>query len=181
MLLTGLIGWPVGHSRSPAMHNAAFTAADIEGVYVPLPVPPERVGEAVTGLRALGFRGANVTVPHKQTVIPYLDALSPAAEAIGAVNTIVVREDGSLFGDNTDARGFLADLAEQGIMVAEMKEGGATILGAGGSARAVAYALASSGVPVHIWSRRPAQAEALVRTLGSHLPPTSDLRPPARR
>ena len=169
MLLTGLIGWPVGHSRSPAMHNAAFAAAGIEGVYVPLPVHPERVGEAVAGLRALGFRGVNVTVPHKQAVLPHLDALSPTAAAIGAINTIVVREDGSLFGDNTDARGFLADLVEQGITVGDMKKGGALILGAGGSARAVAYVLASAGVPVRIWTRRPAQAAQLVADLRPHL------------
>lgn len=169
MLLTGLIGWPVGHSRSPAMHNAAFAVAGIEGVYVPLPVHPERVGEAVAGLRALGFRGANVTVPHKQTVIPHLDELSPAARAIGALNTIVVRENGSLFGDNTDARGFLADLVEQGIMVEEMKEGGALIIGAGGSARAVAYALTSTGIPVRIMARRFAQAAQLIADIRSHL------------
>ena len=169
MLLTGLIGWPVGHSRSPAMHNAAFAAAGIEGLYVSLPVHPQQVGEAVAGLRALGFRGANVTVPHKQAVIPHLDELSPAARAIGAVNTIVVREDGKLFGDNTDARGFLADLVEQGITGEDMKEGETLILGAGGSARAVVYALVTSGVPVHIWARLPAQAEQLIADLRSHI------------
>ena len=151
------------------MQNAAFAAAGIEGVYVPLPVQPQRVGEAVAGLRALGFRGANVTVPHKQAVIPHLDELSSTAAALGAVNTIVVREDGSLFGDNTDARGFLADLVEQGITLGDMQKGGALILGAGGSARAVAYALASAGVPVRIWARRPEQAEQLAADLHPHL------------
>ncbi|NUQ39601.1 MAG: shikimate dehydrogenase, partial [Caldilineales bacterium] len=141
MLLTGLIGWPVAHSRSPAMHNAAFAAAGIDGVYLPLPVHPERVGEAVAGLRALGFRGANVTIPHKEAVIPHLHTLSPAAQAIGAVNTIIVQADGVLQGENTDAPGFLADLHEQGVSLAEVQAGGALILGAGGSARAVAYAL----------------------------------------
>ncbi len=175
MLLTGVIGWPVGHSRSPAMHNAAFAAAGIEGVYLPFPVHPEQVGEAVVGMKALGFRGINVTVPHKQAVMPYLDELSPAAEAIGAVNTIVVSEDGKLFGDNTDARGFLADLMEQGIEIEALQQGGALLLGAGGSARAVTYALASSGIPVTISARRPEQAQSLIDGLRPHLPDDSSV------
>lgn len=168
MLLTGLIGWPVSHSRSPAMHNAAFAAAGIDGVYLRLPVQPDRVGEAVLGLRALGFRGANVTIPHKQAVIPFLDVLSPSAQGIGAVNTIVVRADGSLFGDNTDAPGFLADLAAHGVRDEELDRRGALVLGAGGSARAVVYALASCGVPVHVAARRPEQARRLVESLRPH-------------
>ncbi|MCO6451551.1 MAG: shikimate dehydrogenase [Caldilineales bacterium] len=169
MLLTGLIGWPLGHSRSPAMHNAAFAASGIDGIYLLMPLPPERVREAVIGLRALGFRGSNVTIPHKQAVLPLMDELSPAARAIGAVNTIVVREDGSLFGDNTDAPGFMADLSGHGITVEELRAGGALLLGAGGSARAVAYALASVGVPIHIHARRPEQAERLIAGLRPHL------------
>jgi len=175
MHLTGVIGWPVGHSRSPAMHNAAFAATGIKGVYLPFPVHPEQVGEAIAGLRALGFRGLNVTVPHKQAVMPYLDELSPAADAIGAVNTIVVGKDGSLFGDNTDARGFLADLVEQGIEVQELQRGGSLLLGAGGSARAVAYALASSGIPVTLFARRSEQAQSLIDGLLPHLPNDSSI------
>ncbi|MBX7235118.1 MAG: shikimate dehydrogenase [Caldilineales bacterium] len=186
MLLTGLIGWPVGHSRSPAMHNAAFAAAGIEGVYLRLPVPPDRVGEAVRGLRALGFRGANVTIPHKQAVLPFLDELSPAASGIGAVNTITVREDGSLYGDNTDAPGFLADLAELGIRAEELRVGGALVMGAGGSARAIAYALASESIPVYVVARRPEQAQSLVEDLrplypGLALSPASPSSPPEAR
>ncbi|NOX60879.1 MAG: shikimate dehydrogenase [Chloroflexi bacterium] len=177
MILTGLIGWPVGHSRSPAMHNAAFRAAGIEGVYVLLPVRPDRVEDAMRGLRGLGFRGANVTVPHKQAVIPYLDELSETARAIGAVNTIVVSEEGRLLGDNTDATGFWRDLVEQGIETEALKEGGALALGAGGSARAVAYALASREIPTRILARRPEQARDLVHSLAPHLPPTSQLEP----
>ncbi len=88
--LVGLIGWPVEHSLSPAMHNSAFAALDLSWCYVPLPVPPERLGEAVAGLRALGFVGANVTVPHKEAVMPHLDHVTPEAQAIGAVNTIAM-------------------------------------------------------------------------------------------
>jgi len=175
MFLTGVIGWPIGHSRSPAMHNAAFAAAGIEGVYLPLPVHPDQVGEAVAGMKALGFRGINVTVPHKQVVMPYLDRLSPAAEAIGAVNTIVVGEDGKLFGDNTDARGFLTDLMEMGIEIEALQQKGALLLGAGGSARAVAYALASSGIPVTISARRPVQTHSLIDELQPYFPDDSSI------
>ncbi len=170
MILTGLLGWPVSHSRSPAMHNAAFAAAGMNGVYVPLAVPPERLAAAIAGLVALGFRGANVTIPHKQAVMPYVNEVSPAAVAIGAVNTLVVRQDGSLYGDNTDAPGFLADLQEQGVDLDGLATAGALVLGAGGSARAVAYALAGHGIPTLVVSRRGEQAQALVASLLLHLP-----------
>ncbi len=105
--LVGVFGWPVSHTLSPKMHNAAFAALGLDWAYLPLPVPPERVGDAVRGLPALGFAGANVTVPHKQAVLPFMDELTPEARAIGAVNTIVVRGDGSLLGHSTDGGGFL--------------------------------------------------------------------------
>lgn len=164
--LVGIIGWPVEHSRSPAMHNAAFRALGLDWAYVPLPVPPERVGEAVRGLRALGFCGANVTVPHKQAVIPHLDALTDAARAIGAVNTIVVRDDGALLGDTTDGRGFLADLAAHGARA----DGRALVIGAGGAARAVVHALAESGATVQVAARNVAQAEALCQAIATARP-----------
>ncbi len=170
MILVGLIGWPVGHSKSPAMHNAAFRAADVDGYYALLPVRPERVGEAVVGLRALGFRGANVTVPHKKAVIPFLDELSPEARAIGAVNTIIVQEDGALSGHNTDAAGFMEDLQALGAPLDDLRQSAALVLGAGGSARAVTYALASRGVPVRLLARRPEQAQTLAGSLIPHLP-----------
>ena len=140
--LVGLMGWPVRHSVSPAMHNAAFAALGLNWAYVPLPVAPERVGEAILGLRALGLRGVNVTVPHKQAVMLYLDALTEAATLIGAVNTIVVDADGRLTGDNTDAAGFAADLAAHGVSAAGRS---VALVGAGGSARAVLHALLQGG------------------------------------
>lgn len=143
--LVGVIGWPVSHSVSPAMHNAAFADLGLDWCYIPLPVPTEpteRVGEALRGLRALGLRGANVTVPHKQAVMPHLDWLTPAAQAIGAVNTIRVEADSQLSGDNTDARGFVADLRDHGVDPAGQR---ALVLGAGGSARAIVYGLAEAG------------------------------------
>lgn len=169
--LLGLIGWPVEHSLSPAMHNAALAALGLPWVYTLLPVPPAAVGDAVRGLRALGFVGANVTVPHKQVVIPFLDRLSPAAAAIGAVNTITlttapsrpmldtapsnVLEWPQLVGDNTDAAGFLADLRAHGVEVRGLR---ALVIGAGGASRAVVYALASAGCHVVIVNRSLARA-----------------------
>lgn len=161
--LVGVMGWPVAHSLSPAMHNAAFAALGLDWAYVPLAVPPDRVGEAVRGLAALGFAGANVTVPHKEKVIPFLNHLTPAAQAIGAVNTIVVSPDGELTGDNTDAAGFLADLREEGI---EPNGRRPLILGAGGAARAVAYALGQAGAePVAIAARDLTKARRLADAL----------------
>lgn len=144
--LVGLIGWPIGHSVSPAMHNAAFAALGMDWRYVPLPVNPAlpgAVGDAVRGIRAMGLRGINVTVPHKQAVLPFLDRIAPAAQAMRAVNTIIVEADGSLTGDNTDAPGFIADLRSHGIDPAGQH---ALVLGAGGSARAVVYGLVQAGV-----------------------------------
>ncbi|GIV78274.1 shikimate dehydrogenase [Litorilinea aerophila] len=169
--IVGLIGWPVSHSVSPPMHNAAFAALGMDWRYVPLPVPvtpPARIGEAVRGVRALGLRGANVTVPHKQAVIPHLDRLTDAAAAIGAVNTIRVEEDGSLLGDNTDARGFVADLRDHGV-----EPGGrrVLVLGAGGSARAVVYGLAEAGCArLTVLNRTPEKAQALVAAMQAAFP-----------
>ena len=174
--LVGIIGWPVSHSRSPRMHNAAYAALGLAWAYVPLPVPPGRVGDAVRGLVALGFTGANVTVPHKQAVIPYLDELTPVAQAIGAVNTIVVRADGSLLGDSTDGAGFMADLRSQMAngqwQIANSREqiGTALVIGAGGAARAVVYTLAEAGATVAIANRTLDNAEALCRSLAAAVP-----------
>lgn len=142
--LVGLIGWPVSHSVSPAMHNAAFDALGLDWRYVPLPVDPAlpgAVGDAVRGMRAMGMRGVNVTVPHKQAVLPFLDRIAAAAQAMRAVNTVIVEADGSLTGDNTDAPGFIADLRAHGVEPAGQS---VLVLGAGGSARAIVYGLAQA-------------------------------------
>ena len=163
--MTGLIGWPVSHSFSPAMHNAALAVLGLNWVYVPLPVPPDRVGDAVRGLPALGFQGVNVTVPHKQAVMPFLDEISPAAQAIGAVNTILVeQESGRLLGFNTDWRGFLADLVAKEV---EVNGRHCLVLGAGGSARGIVYALGQAGGRVLLLARRPEQAYQLAADLGN--------------
>ncbi len=166
--LVGVIGWPVEHSLSPQMHNAAFDALGMNWRYLPLPVAPDQVGAALAGLRALGFVGVNVTIPHKQAVIPYLHELTEAARAIGAVNTIWVGKDGQLYGDNTDVYGFLAALREGGF---EPQGARAAILGAGGSARAVAYALAAANAScVGLWNRTLDRAEAIARDMGALFP-----------
>jgi shikimate dehydrogenase len=165
--LVGLIGWPVEHSLSPVMHNAAFNALGLDWAYVPLPVQPKRIGEAVLGLRALGFAGANVTVPHKQAVIDHLADVSPEAQVVGAVNTIVINEDGKLTGHNTDITGFLKALTEVNFNPAGQR---CIVLGAGGSARAIAYALAVAGARVVVLNRTVERAQILVRTLLPNLP-----------
>ena len=164
--LVGLLGWPVAHSLSPAMHNAAFRAVALNWSYVPLPVRPEALKPASAGLGALGFRGANVTVPHKEAVIPLLDSLSPEAEAIGAVNTIVVEPDGRLVGHNTDFIGFVAALRHSGF-TPEGKS--AIVVGAGGAARAVVHGLLAAGADrIVILNRSIARVERLVSKLGTN-------------
>mgnify|MGYP001823300100 CR=1 FL=1 len=159
--LVGLIGWPVKHSVSPPMHNAAFENLGLNWHYVPLPVRPGQVETALRGFFALGFRGANVTVPHKQAVMPFLDEITETAQAIGAVNTIVVQHD-RLLGHNTDAYGFLADLQDAGFEPIGKR---ALVMGAGGAARAVVYALAQSGCAITIHNRSPERAANLARDM----------------
>lgn len=146
--VTGLIGWPVSHSLSPKLHGYWLQKHGIDGSYVPLPVEPERVEQAIAGLPALGIAGVNVTVPHKQAVIPCLDRIEATAERLGAVNTILVHKDGTLEGHNTDAYGFRACLDRQAgpeikRQIEENRQ--VTVVGAGGAARAVIDAVLQAG------------------------------------
>ncbi|WP_418792318.1 shikimate dehydrogenase [Phosphitispora sp. TUW77] len=141
--VTGLIGYPVEHSFSPAMHNAAFGRNNLDYVYVPFCVKPEELSQAAAGIRGLNLAGVNVTIPHKAAIMEFLDDLAPEAKLIGAVNTIVVR-DGKLIGHNTDAPGFVAALRKEAAVEPAGKQ--VTIIGAGGAARAVAIQLALEGV-----------------------------------
>ncbi len=145
-----LIGDPVEHTMSPAMHNAAYAELRLDYVYIPLLVRPEGLGNAVRGLRALNVRGFNVTIPHKVKIIPRLDSLDPMAERIGAVNT-VVNNGGELTGYNTDAAGFLAALQERGFAPGGKQ---VALIGAGGAARAIAHVLAEQGADIVILNRR---------------------------
>lgn len=159
--VTGLIGYPVEHSLSPLMHNAAFDSLGLNYCYVALPVKPEVLPEAIRGIRALNFVGCNVTVPHKQNVIPLLDEIDEEARFIGAVNTIKNGE-GRLKGYNTDGRGFMESLKEEGVNV-EGKD--VFIVGAGGAARAIGYYLAQVASRLCIFDIDTAKAMALVNDL----------------
>lgn len=168
-VLLGVCGWPVGHSRSPAIHNAALAATGLSGwSYERLAVPPERFASAIATLADEGYRGLNVTIPHKEVALALAGEASPSARAIGAANTLSFAPDGRVRADNTDAPGLLAalppDFAPEGRS--------ALVLGAGGAARAVVWALRRAGAAeVAVWNRTPARAEALAEELGARAVP----------
>ena len=165
--LAGVMGWPVSHSRSPRLHGHWLERYGIDGAYVPLAVRPERVCDAVRALPILGFAGCNLTVPHKELVLPALDRVDPLARRIGAVNTVVVAADGGLEGSNTDAFGFIESLRE-GAPEWRASGGPATIVGAGGAVRAIVVALQDAGAgEIRIVNRTRARADALAADLGS--------------
>jgi shikimate dehydrogenase len=167
--LAGVLGFPVAHSRSPDMHNAAFRAVGLDWRYVRLPVPPALFVETVRALPASGFRGANVTIPHKHAALALADERTPSADAIGAANTLSFTDEGAIEAHNTDAPGFLAALGED-----EARGLRALVLGAGGAGRAVAWALREAGAAeVAVWNRTPERAKALADDLGV----TAILRP----
>ncbi len=157
--LAGVVGWPVSHSRSPKLHNHWLARYGIDGAYVPLPVRPDDLPRAIAGLRAAGFRGLNVTVPHKVAVAALCDELRPAAQAAGAVNTLVF-SDAGIVGDNTDGTGFVANLRAHGAPL-----GPALLLGAGGAARAIAAALLAAGAAVTVANRTQSRAAELAAVL----------------
>lgn len=167
--LAGVMGWPVAHSRSPRLHGFWLERHRIDGAYVPLAVPPDRIGEALRALPALGFRGANLTLPHKEAALAHLDEIEASARRLGAVNTVTVQHDGSLRGENTDGFGFLAHLRDTaGRWRTEGRV--AVVLGAGGAARAIAAALDDDGARrVRILNRTRARADALAESLGGNI------------
>ncbi len=134
--LVGLLGWPTAHSLSPPMQNAGFAALGLDWAYVPLPTPREKLGEAVRGLVATGFAGANVTIPHKEQVTLYCDELDEVATAAGSVNTLVV-QDGRVLGSSTDGAAVTSQI--------EARDRNVLILGAGGAAKAVMHGVAEVG------------------------------------
>jgi shikimate dehydrogenase len=157
--LAGVMGWPVGHSLSPRLHGYWFERYGIDGAYVPLPVQPEDVEIAFRALPRIGFRGWNVTVPHKESAARLVDELDPAAARMGAVNTVVVLEEGRTRGLNTDGAGFLANLrAQAGGWRPEA--GPAMLVGAGGGARGVGFALLEAGVPRLLLTNRTGERAA---------------------
>lgn len=164
----GVVGWPVAHSKSPAMHRALGLD------YQHLPVPPGREEAVLRALPQSGFAGVNVTIPHKGAALAVADEASPAAREIGAANTLVYRPDGSIYADNTDAPGLLATLDGRPHRTA-------VVLGAGGSARAIVWALRSVGCDVLVWNRTPERAAELAASLGaaSIMLSTDELAPEA--
>lgn len=169
----GVLGWPVAHSRSPAIHNAAFAALGMEGWrYQRLPVPPHLFKETVPALREAGFAGANVTIPHKRAALEIADDASATAREVGAANTLIFLDSGEVRAENTDAPGILAALP---VAVAGHE---AVVLGAGGSARAAIWALISAGAKVYVWNRTARRAEELAQELGAEAvsqPPRAQL------
>jgi len=162
----GVLGWPVAHSRSPAIHNAALAALGMrDWHYQRLPVPPELFAETVHALGDSGFVGANVTIPHKRAALALADRASEAVRAIGAANTLTFAPDGTIAAENTDAPGLIAALEQ---LVGLPAHPSALVLGAGGSARAAVWALREAGArEVSVWNRTPERADALARELGA--------------
>jgi shikimate dehydrogenase len=170
--LAGLLGDPVRHSLSPAMHNAALAELGLDWVFLALPTPAERLDTVLPALAAIGCRGLNVTIPHKQAVAPLCRELSPLARRLAAVNTLVPHPDGGWFGTNTDVEGFCAPLRQDGRDWSGRR---AVVLGSGGSARAVVAGLVALGfADIRLAGRRPAALEAFQRDCAAWAP---QLRP----
>lgn len=165
MIRAGVIGWPVAHSLSPRLHGFWLDKYKIHGRYDALPIAPDQFEQSVRTLVEGGIAGFNVTLPYKTRIADMMDEVSPRAQAIGAVNTVVVMENGGLLGDNTDAYGFMQSLNTQ---VEHWKEDAQTavIIGAGGAAMAIAYALLEENVPeIKIYNRTPDKAAAIIDQL----------------
>jgi shikimate dehydrogenase len=166
-VLAGVMGWPIAHSRSPVIHGHWIEQLGLRGAYVPLAVNPVNLPDALKGLSALGFAGCNLTLPHKVDALNNVHALDPVAQQIGAVNTVIVQADGSLRGTNTDAFGYIQSLREaQPHWRAD--SGPAVVLGAGGAARAIVWALADAGVKeIRLFNRSPDKARDMAAQFGS--------------
>ncbi len=163
--LAGVIGWPISHSRSPRLHGYWLREYGIDGAYLPLPVAPNSVTEALRALPLLGFAGTNVTLPHKEAALATVDAADAMARRIGAVNTIVVQDGGRLVGSNTDGFGFLENLTAGAPGWSSDRP--AVVLGAGGASRAIIVSLFDLGVPeLRICNRTESRAVALAKEFG---------------
>ena len=163
--LAAVLGDPIGHSLSPRLHQYWFERYGVDGLYLPFGVTAETFEEAVRGLAVCGFRGFNVTLPHKERAFALVDERDAAAERMGAVNTVLIQEDGRLLGRNTDGLGFIANLEDEAPGW-DPTSGPAVLLGAGGAARGIAYALIDAGVTaLAVCNRNPDRAEALAGEL----------------
>ena len=166
-LLAGVMGWPVMHSRSPVLHNYFFRHYGLVGTYVPLAIKPDALEPALRALRPLGFSGCNLTIPHKERALAIVDEVDPVARRIGAISCVVVRSDGSLWGTNNDAYGFVQNILQHRPEW-RADAGPVVIIGAGGGARAVAWSLAERGArDIRVVNRTLARAKALAQEFDS--------------
>ena len=167
--IAGVFGWPITHSRSPRLHGYWLAKYGIDGAYLPFATHPNNLEAAIRALPSLGFRGANVTLPHKETALSFVDEATARAQRIGAVNTIVIGENGLIHGDNTDGFGFLAHL-KASVPQWRAGHGDAVVLGAGGAARAIVVALLDAGAPrVVVTNRTERRADDLARDIGGDI------------
>lgn len=167
--LAGVIGWPVAHSRSPLLHGHWLRRYGIAGHYIPMPIRPEHLAEALRTLPRLGFVGINVTIPHKEAVLALADHVTDRAALIGAANTLILRPDGKIHADNTDGYGFIANL-RQHAPDWRPETGPAALIGAGGAARAVVASLLDAGVPeLRIANRTRLRAEQIRTEFGARI------------
>jgi shikimate dehydrogenase len=164
--VAGIFGWPVDHSRSPRLQGYWLKQLNIDGAYIPLSTHPAKLEQAIRALPALGFRGGNITLPHKERALALVDEATPLARRIGAVNTLIVRDDGTILGENTDAFGFVANL-KQAQPAWRGDAGPAVVLGAGGAARAVVVSLLDEGAPeIRLVNRTTRRAEEIAAGVG---------------
>jgi shikimate dehydrogenase len=167
----GVMGWPIAHSRSPALHGWWLEQYGVDGAYVPMAVKPPDLGTALRALPVLGFAGCNLTIPHKEPAVALIDRVDAVAGRIGAVNTIIVAGDGSLEGRNTDGYGFLANL-RNGEPGWSARRGAAVLIGAGGAARAIIVALLDDGAPeIRVVNRTAGRAASLASEFGPRIVP----------
>ncbi len=165
-ILAGVMGWPIAHSRSPKIHNYWFERYGVEGSYVPLPVEPGRLETALRALPALGFSGCNLTIPHKEAALAFLDDIDPAARRIGAVNCVVVDKAGALIGHNYDGYGFVASLHEAAPGW-RADAGPCVVIGSGGGARAIVSGLIDAGArDIRLFNRTRARADRIAEEFG---------------
>ncbi|HMS25807.1 MAG TPA: shikimate dehydrogenase [Burkholderiaceae bacterium] len=173
--LAGVMGWPIAHSRSPAIHNYWIQQHQLKGAYVLLPVDPVNLKDALKGLSALGFAGCNLTIPHKVMALPLVDRIDATAKRMGAINTIVVEEDGSLSGYNNDGFGYIQSLLDAHPLW-RADAGPILVMGAGGAARAVIVSLAEQGAKdIRICNRTDAAAQTLAQEFTADFAQATDL------
>ena len=164
--IAGVFGWPVDHSRSPRLHGYWLREFGIDGAYIPFATHPSKLEQGIRALPALGFRGGNITLPHKERALSLVDEATTLARRIGAINMLVVRDDGTILGDNSDGFGFIANL-QQFQPDWRGAAGPAILLGAGGAARAIVVALLDAGVPeIRLINRTTRRAEEIAEAVG---------------